>query len=511
MKKNILILIAGLMLLGTSCSKDFLSVNEVNPNTPSKVEAKLVLPAALNAIAFNMNYPRRFEFAYLWHGLWSVSAGYSQPQFLVQYKLRNSDYQQAFLDFYTTANNLNAIEKGSTEVYYVAIAKIMKAYIFQNLVDCWGDVPYSEAFQAEAGNLKPVYDKQKDIYEDLVVQLDAAMASIQGAPVTATAVDPNSDIIYGGDMSKWLKFANTLKLRILIHQAGMDGRASYITDAIATTSSIGYIGAGEGALNNPGYTASFNTVTDNKENPCYGLFYNASANANTDGISYYFAGRDAVDYYLATSDPRLAKFFQTCKTSDGSDYNGNYFGYLPADLTSQDSTSKLGYVAGDEGTMIGTPTKSAPILTDFESLFIQAEAAQRGLIAGDAKSLYESALTQSFEYMGLGINAPSFISQPNPKVNYDNAQDKLELILTQKWASLNGIAPVEIWTDYRRTGYPSNLHFSVDPALAGPGTPPVRLLYPQDEINVNNANVLAAKASQNWVSEFDTKIFWQNR
>ena len=344
------------------------------------------------------------------------------------------------------------------------------------------------------------------------MQLDAAMASIQAAPITATAVDPNSDIIYGGDMGKWLKFANTLKLRILIHQSGMADRATYITDAIATTASIGYIGAGEGALNNPGYTASFNTVLDNKENPFYGCFYNASGNSNSDGITYYFAGRDAVNYYLATADPRLPKFFQTCKTADGSDYNGNYFGYDPADLTSQDSTSKLGYAAGDAGTMIGTPSKSAPILTDFESLFIQAEAAQRGLIAGDAKSLYESAVAQSFAYMGLtGTESANFLTQPNPKVNYTNAPDKLELIVTQKWASLNGVAPVEIWTDFRRTGFPLNLHFSVDAALAGPGTPPVRLLYPQDEINVNNASVLAAKASQNWVSEFATKIFWQNR
>jgi len=511
MKKNILILIAGLMLLGTSCSKDFLSVNEVNPNTPSKVEAKLVLPAALNAVAFTMNYPRRFEFAYLWYGLWSVSSGYSQPQFLVQYKLRNSDYQQAFLDFYTTANNLNDIEKGSTEVYYVAIAKIMKAYIFQNLVDCWGDVPYSEAFQAEAGNLKPKYDKQQDIYEDLVVKLDEAMASIQNAPITATAVDPNSDIIYGGDMAKWLKFANTLKLRILIHQAGMDGRSGYITDAIATTASIGYIGAGEGALNNPGYTASFTSVTDNKENPFYGLFFNASANGNSDGVAYYFAGKDAVDFYLAAGDPRIAKLYTTCKTADGSDYSGNYFGHLPADLLSADSTSKLGYDPGDPGTMIGTPSKSAPILTDFESLFIQAEAAQRGLIAGNAKSFYESAVTQSFAYMGFpATDAANFLAQENAKANYDFTTDKLKLIMTQKWAALNGVAPVEIWTDYRRTGFPSDLVFSVDPARAS-DTPPVRLLYPQDEINVNNASVLAAKASQNWVSEFETKIFWQNR
>jgi hypothetical protein len=505
MKKNIVILLTGLILLGTSCSKDFLSVNEVNPNRPSKVEAKLVLPAALKNVAFTMNYPRRFDFAYLWYGLWSVSAGYSQPQNLVQYKLVNSDYQNAFIEFFTAANNLDIIEKGSPEVNYIAIAKIMKAYIFQNLVDCWGDVPYSEAFQAEAGNLKPKYDKQKDIYEDLVIQLDAAMASIQDAPSTATKVDPNSDIIYGGDMSKWLKFANTLKLRILVHQSGMADRTSYITDAIATTASIGYLGAGDGALCNPGYSASFNTTLDNKENPFYGYFYNASASQNSDGVTYYFAGKDVVDYYTATADPRIAKFFQTF---DGESYDGNYFGQLPANLTPQNKTSKLGYSVGDETTMIGTPEKSAPILTDFESLFIQAEAAQRGLIAGDAKSLYESAVTQSFSYMGFSSSASSdFLTQLNPKVNYDLGSDKLEIILTQKWASLNGVAPVEIWTDYRRTGFPSGLTFSADPALAGPGTPPVRLLYPQDEINVNNANVLAVGN----IDLFTSKIFWQNR
>jgi len=82
----------------------------------------------------------------------------------------------------------------------------------------------------------------------------------------------------------------------------------------------------------------------------------------------------------------------------------------------------------------------------------------------------------------------------------------LELILTQKWASLNGIAPVTIWSDYRRSGYPSFLHFSVDPAKAN-DTPPVRLLYPQDEINVNNANVV----KEGDISAFKSKIFWQNR
>jgi hypothetical protein len=239
-------------------------------------------------------------------------------------------------------------------------------------------------------------------------------------------------------------------------------------------------------------------------NPFYETFYNSAASTQSDGVTYYFAGKDVIDYLTATADPRIGKFFNTF---DGENYEGNYFGHLPADLIPQNKTSQLGYIKGDAGTMIGTPDKSAPILTDFESLFIQAEAAQRGLISGSAKSLYESAVTQSFAYMGLsGSEAAAFLSQINPKVNFDLGSNKLEIILTQKWASLNGIAPVEIWTDYRRSGFPTGLTFSVDPARAS-DFPPVRLLYPQDELNVNNDNVLAVGT----IDPFTSKIFWQNR
>ena len=148
----------------------------------------------------------------------------------------------------------------------------------------------------------------------------------------------------------------------------------------------------------------------------------------------------------------------------------------------------------------------SPILTDFESLFIQAEAAQRGLISGDAKSLYESAVTQSFIYMNLTAGAAAaYLSQSTGLVNFDLATDPKTLILTQKWLSLNGVAPVEIWTDYRRTGIPT-IRFSPDPGRVH-DSPPVRLLYPQDELNVNNDNVTAVGT----IDPFTSKIFWQNR
>jgi hypothetical protein len=140
-------------------------------------------------------------------------------------------------------------------------------------------------------------------------------------------------------------------------------------------------------------------------------------------------------------------------------------------------------------------------------LFIQAEAAQRGLISGDFKTFYNEAVTQSFLYMGLtSVQATNFLNQATSKTNITLASNPLDLILTQKWVALNGVAPVEVWTDYRRTGIPTFLHFSPDPVREH-DTPPIRLLYPQNELDVNSDNVLAVGD----IDAFTSKIFWQNR
>lgn len=501
MKKKIFVLLISLALLGSSCS-EFLTVNEVNPNSASKVPAKLLLPAAINNIAATMNNPRNFEFVYLWHGLWCISSGYSQPSNLVQYRLLNSSYQGAFSTSYATGQNLVEIEKATTDpkdAGYKAIAIILKAYIMQNLVDCWGNVPYSEAFRTGDGILKPKYDDQKAIYEDLILKLDAAIKLIQGLPADATEIPASSDIIFGGNMTKWAKFANTIKLRMLVHQSGMAGRDSYIKSAIATTASVGFLGAGEGALANPGYLNS-----DGKMNPFYATFYKADGSSQSDGITYYNAGKDVVEFMKGIADPRLARFFNPYSASN---FAGNTLGITePAPLTAA-NTSKLGYVSGSKGHMIGTFDKSSPLLTDFESLFVQAEAAERGYITGTGKTLYNAAITQSCIYMGLtAADATTFLASEKSNINYDLAPNKINLILLQKWVSLNGVAPVEIWTDYRRSGVPNFLTFTADPNKAN-ATPPVRLLYPQREISVNNDNVVAVGT----INAFTSKIFWQNR
>ena len=501
MNKKILILLVSMVIFGSSCS-DFLSVNEKNPNNASEVSPKLLLPAVLNNIASMMNNPSNFEFAYLWHGLWTISAGYSQPSQLLQYNLSNSSYQGSFSLSYLYGQNLSEIEKGSSDpkdVYFLATAMIMKVYLMQNLVDCWGDVPYTEAFKAGEGILKPKYDKQQVIYEDLILKLDAAIKLIQTAPAGANAIPTSTDIMFKGNMALWAKFANTIKLRMLVHQSGMTGRDTYIKSAIATTISVGYLGAGESALVNPGYLES-----SGKTNPFYNSFYTAAGTQQDGGVSYWHAGRDAVDFMLAGADARIDRFFNKPSTTG---HTANFLGQSAA-LIQSSFTSTMGYSKGVKGFMIGTYDKSAPILTDFESLFVQAEATERGYLSGTlAKTLYNSAMAQSFDYMGLSTStAAAYTAGDKTTVNYDLATNKLTLILQQKWISLNGIAPIEIWTDYRRTGIPSFLHFSEDKAKLN-ATPPVRLLIPQREIDNNGDNVVAVGT----IKAFSSKIFWQNR
>lgn len=494
--KKLSIILAILLIVGTSC-EDFLSVNEKNPNSASAVPANLILPAALNATVDIYCNPFNFFFVYAWHGAFAVAGNYVANTTLTQYNLLNSSYQGNWANIYINLQNYDYLEKISTDPkdsYFAAIAKIMKAYQFQTLVDIYGNVPYSEALKTDEGILKPAYDDQKTIYEDLVKQLDAAMKLIDDAPLDANEAG-EYDIMFGGDMDLWWKFANTLKLRILINQSGMSGRDSYITTALATTphTPADYLGAGESATVNPGFVKS-----EGKMSPFWETFYKQDDTRQADGLNYFCANQDAVDFLENNFDPRAERYFAPIPSGG---LRGTYYG----ELIIPSVVSELG------PGLVRSYDQDAPVMMDFESLFLQAEAAQRGYITGNAKALYESAVTQSILYMGgpsgnTAAAAAYLADDTKPLVNYTAAPNKLKTILTQKWLAMIGISPMTLWTDYRRSGYPDFIHWSQEPQKKNP-TPPVRLLYPQTEINVNNANVLAVGT----INAFTSKIFWQNR
>jgi hypothetical protein len=281
-------------------------------------------------------------------------------------------------------------------------------------------------------------------------------------------------------LTKWIKFSKTLKLKLLVQQSQMAGRDAYIKQNLQGLTSADFLGLGEDAVVNPGYT-----TTAAKMNPWYGYFYTSNGTAG-DGFKSTVASKYAIQQYKATNDPRISYFY----TKVDTDFTGSEFG-------DPSGTPKSANI----GTPSLSPTKDAIIMTAAESLFLQAEAAQRGYITGDPKALYENAVLASFQFTGNSANYATYMAQADPTIQWNLATDKIKLILGQKWYAMNGINILAAFNDFRRTGFP-NAPLSTD--LNSKGKVPVRLFYPQNESLVNTASVLA----QGTVDIFSTKVFW---
>ncbi len=481
-----------LLIAVSSCKKSFFDVNS-NPNLTPSASYQLVLPAALNSIGANVT--DGLDYTKYWMGIWAVSGGYAPNITEVTYKFSNAYHQEVWSNFYYAINNLNYVENAanaSNDKFYAGIAKAMKVYCYHNLVDLYGNVPYSQALQIDKYP-RPKYDSAATIYASLFKQLDSARTLIASWNGQTEAPSKSSDIIYHGEQTLWIKFINTLELRLLLRFADIAKPSYYATELnIVKGDSRGFLVEGEDALVNPGYS---NALNDNL-NPFYADYgFNAAGNQATN-YGYYRANSYGVDFYSNTNDPRIEYFYAPYATGK---YAGNDFGIQG---NPNNVTSGIGLATSTRLGIINSPSQSSPVLTSFESLFLQAEAAQRGLIVGDYKALYKSALEESFYYCGItdATAASTYYGQASDLVNIDSSATPLTTILTQKWASINAINPLEVYADYRRTKIPADIPGS---KAAGVGPIPSRLLYPQSEINTNPDNVSA----QGTIT-LNSKIFW---
>jgi hypothetical protein len=490
--------IIALILLTTigisSCKKDYLSL-EKNPNTPSVYTPQFLLSGSLKTTADIMN--GSFSTYGVWMGFVAPSGNYVPNTQLVTYNFGTDDYQ-TFNPFYQNLSNYNFLETSSAGdaalANFAAIAKIMKAYGFQALVDNYGNVPYTEAFQAPV-ILSPKYDKGDVIYDDLLKQLDAAITLINGS---ASATNPGaSDIVFGGDMTNWKKFANTLKLRIAIRQSNLTAKQAALKTAVNATLSLGYLDETIQAAANPGYTNS--DANGGQHSPfwrVYGFDQNGNATGNN---AYYRANSYAVNKLKATNDPRVERFYALIPNGTyAGQTRGNAFG----DLASLQNANTSAIGPG----LLKSSSMPAILLSSSEALFLQAEAANSGLITGSAQSYYEKGITASFVATGVpnaATAAVSYYSQAIENVGWAASSNKLQAIITQKWTALNGYSNLEAYNEYRRTGFPNDIPRSVASGALGT-TQPYRILYPTTEYQTNAANVKA----EGTIDRFATKIFW---
>lgn len=496
--KNMIKFASVLMVFGllVSC-EDFLDVN-VDPNNPTSVTPDLVLAPAMYYTAYRQQSDRGIShLGNMFMVNWSQSDGFSWYSDEFKYNVTSSFYAGTFdstyanpLKQYQILNNLT----DSKYDYYKAIAKVMKAFHFQILVDTYGDIPYSEAL-GRSLEATPKYDEAQTIYEDLIVQLTDAIALIKNAPENVI-VPGADDCMFGGDMEEWIRFANTLKLRILVRQSDMDGRGSYITEHIAaiTAEGSGYITTDVGI--NPGFI----TKETDKQNPMWDELGWDASGAQTNSSKATCASAYIISYLTSINDPRIDRIYERPSTG----HLGVPQGLLDYDTPVVDAYMPENVSNIGPGILKGGDM-DAIIFTLAESYFNQAEAREKNLITTgpDSQELYERGITASFEYLGLdAADALTYYSQSKDLVNWGNSPDKIKAIITQKWIAVNGITAEQSWFDYSRTGYPSGIPIPLN--YTGSADRPVRLFYPSGEYSANGDNVPAQP------NAFTEKMFWAN-
>jgi Starch-binding associating with outer membrane len=537
MKKIFLtIIFAGILF---SCD-NFLE-EEINSNAPveSLVAPEKKLAASIMAVyttkTNNLNfYGNRMIYA------WGLNVNnYTGVPDEFSYNYTSNTNPQIFENLYYNMDDLQAIINypNPTGNYdkFIAIAKILKADSMQYVVSLYGDAPYSQAFKQD-GNTAPKYDDDKAIYRNLFNEFEEAKVLISSA--STSAISPGSvDIIFGGVMSKWVSYANTLELKMMLKLS-----QSTNVDVIALKNDIKVAVQATGTFVTADVTLNpgFSNATASVFNTYYATFGRTLAGATTGTYSANRAGKyiaDVVNGVAINSnintvglvDPRRARMFRTNSLTNIVPVAGVIQGDLnvAGGGTAPNPITPMGpFVNGDLfNASIIPSTSTFPLITSIgasrngylmlnaESKFLQAEAklTVNGLLPGGdaaAKLDFNAGITASFTFystiwdvtnqstfISILPSAPAYITASDTKLGlgWTATPNKLEAIMTQKWLALAQISGIDSHIDQVRTGFP----FLPLPIVADVSATkrPNRLIYPQSEYATNGVNTpLVSKA-----------------
>lgn len=457
-----------------SCTKDFEEIN-TNNNAPLKVTPQLLLPAIQRDMINEV-----------------LGTGWGIGNIVIQHTAKNQFVNE---DRYlwgenngiwnTTYNGLRDIEniiklaEENNDNGTKAVAMIMKAWMFSLVTDAYGDVPYSEATKAKSGVYYAKYDSQEAIYTGILAELKAANQLL----ATTTGV-VGGDLIYSGNLTKWRKLANSLRVRYLIRISNKKSPATELSEILSN--------------------ASTNPVFENNgENAVY--TYRATSpdqfplfTARSGSFNEFRASKFMLDTLVSLNDSRLNIYFRPTPKTEGS-ANPVFIG-LPNGLNDVDA---LTYAGGPENhsrisaffyenaiSAEGLNIAKGVIMTYAELQFLLAEAAAKGWISGNAGNYYQAGINASFAYYNTSISA-GYMDQAQVKLT-GSKDDDLKKIGLQKWISLF-YQGMEAWFDWRRTKIPT-----LKPAISNQnnGKIPVRFFYPIIEQGLNGPNRTEAVTRQ---------------
>jgi hypothetical protein len=515
--RRIIITVAAGLVLGVTSCKKFMDVNN-NPNVAPVATVQTLLPAAQLYVASTVGVDLQINGS-IWGEYWTQSPNASQYRSLEQYVPGQDYFNTPWVNLYAAAENFSQLYNLADSQHkkqYKAIALVMKAYTYQLITDAWGDVPYKQALKgqfSDSNNVNPKYDAQRIVYSGIIANVDSALKLMNPSDQVKPGAD---DLVYGGDMAKWQKFAYTLLLKVYMRMTSIDpATAKAGVLALYANPNFIVIGNGDDAF------VGFTTNNTSNKSPLY-----AEASSTTlAGTQNLVGSKTCIDSMNNNGDPRAYVFYEGTTASGGAAVVGVAQGDYGTTVLATAYSIPNVYVAGDAN---NSASANAPVnlLTSWESMFLQAEVVARGWMGASFgltdEELFYAGILANFNYYATGLNATygssatssidsdylvgamlgGTAAAPTPGywTVYPNAgtvTQKVRHIITQKWFAMCGNQGFEAWCEQRRTGYPDFFVVSKN-SLIGNNIPR-RFLYPTSESTRNvNFPGLQPITSKTW-------------
>lgn len=493
-----------------SCDKDFKEIN-TNPNavsdpTPQFIFSKALYDGAANSANTQTLLIGTMQYTTSYNDVAGFGSKYGAARLDLTMGVFNNSFPNQINEI---GEVIKAVKDDPAKVNLYAVARIWKAFCFSRITDLYGDIPYTQAGLGYNESIyQPAYDPQKDIYTDLLKELDEAAKSLDPANTKTFGA---ADLIYGGNTTQWKKFAYSLMLRLGMRMTKVDAASaqSWVTKAIAggvitsyaDIAKMNYVGSGQDINKNP---IAFRMLNDD--------YVWADGLSNTEGGKYQ---QVFIDSLKANNDPRLGVisvvYINGVASADESIQKG-----MPSNIS---GTKPANFVSFSEPNQKTVLRIAAPLLlfTNAESDFLLAEAALRNWYTAEtASSLYEKGIRAAMQHWDLITGTTGTIAAGRidsyvaaHALNTSGTVDQqMEQIYSQFWV---GIFPdaQEVYANYRRTGYPA-LVPNTYPGNATGGKIFRRLLYPTSEQTLNREAYNAAVSRQG-ADDLLTRVWWDKQ
>ena len=507
------------MLILTGCDSDELTELNVNKNAVTEMDPSYLFTRATLAIngEYEMTRVLSIYSAPIIQHIASTASYFSGDKYYY-----SSQYSGAFMEtqysnvirFYS---NVIAATADTDRVNLNGVSHILRAFDLHRMTDIYGDIPYTQAGYGlqNTENWFPAYQSQQEVYSAIVADVKAGRDKLS-ASADALGLQ---DVIYGGDVSKWKKFANTLLMRVALRMSNVDA---------ATAQSV-FVEA----YNSGGFSSNDDNGTIKHLSGPQG----SNRNGLNDGLwNTYKYSKDCkisatfIDWMKANNDPRLMIVSggigdpedpSTWNTNPADQIgmpNGFTAATMVQDVSPLTAAQKTTYTAQSNKMFSMLNLKYLDwedpyyLISYAESELMVAEAILKGWISGDASAKFTSGVTAAINawtaFDASFATSASDISAYIAGRGFDSASDadKLRLVGEEYWAA-TWLNDIESWSNWRRTGFPALTPTSDPNRYQGINIIPRRLKYWENEISSNPSNYAAA-ISRMGADEFDTRVWW---